>query len=163
MDAKTQVQYNLGFRELINEESKNVYEIKTLGGLSALTTFTQLVSLVGPTIASVFDKKDEDDFEESTMLTEAVILLIKRMEESNIQGIITKILKDATKNGKTLDIEEDFRGDFDELVDLIAFALKENYQKAFIKWLKVKGLTLPTLGQKDQATKGTTPSKLESV
>lgn len=162
MDAKTQVQYNLGFRELINEESQSVYEIKTLGGLTALSTFTQLVSLIGPTIASVFDKKDEDEFEESTLLTEAVILLIKRMEESNIQGIIATVLKDATKNGKSLDIEEDFRGGFDELVDLIVFAFKENYQKAFIKWLKVKGLTLPTLGQKEQETKDTTPSKSES-
>ena len=166
MNTKEQVRYNAGYRELVIEgegsEAGKVYEVKMMGALTCYSTMMKIVGLVGPTFASMFDNEGVDSFEESTTLTEGVILLLNQLEKTDDEALLKTILNKPTVNGKEIDLDEDLRGEFDEFIELVVFALMENFKKPFTKWLKAKGLTLPTLGQKAAEMKGTMSSKSES-
>jgi hypothetical protein len=156
------VEYRRGYRKMyIGEEGKEVeFKFRKMGALPTLMSFSKLISIVGPTIASVFDNDPETSFEDKMVITEAVVLLCNRIKEEDLPEIINSLFETATLDGEPVNLTEDFR-EFDEFIEVLVFVLQETYQKSFTKWLKDKGLNLRTLGHSTMETETQDTTSLE--
>jgi hypothetical protein len=83
--------------------------------------------------------------EDSTPLTSIALVLCGQLDKVDVVQLIQQLLVGCLKDGEAFNPDEEFSGSLDELFELISFALQENFGSFFTKFLKAKGLEIPTL------------------
>lgn len=156
----------IGMKELIINDK--VYSTKLLPACEGIVVFNELLALFGPTIASIADNMNNEDFilpEDDQLFTKAVMLLVQSMGQSDVLKIIKVITRDVSCNGigvgcdgvNTIEFDNHYAGNYGELALVLEWCLKENFKDAFTLLLKAKGLEIPTLSKIMDKTK--TPEK----
>lgn len=121
----------------INEE---LYSIELLGARKGVPIGLKLKGVVLPMIARGIDGlRDEEMFEAPQTFTELAYILTQQLESLDIENMIfDNILAKISHNGVFVeDTDEFFAANYGVMVELLAFALKENFASVFT----VGGLT----------------------
>ena len=148
---------------------KDIYSFKALGGIKGMQIFFYLVRTFSPTLASLADsyrKKDQVFPEDDNTITQAIILLMERMDEKEFTDLIMTLLPDLKFNGQEISSTEAFDKHFSQkypdMFQLAIKSLKGNFSEAFTSRLKEEGLEIPTLSQVMEIfNKASTPEKSE--
>ena len=119
---------------------ENEFSITLLKGREGWRVAEQLGKVILPLIGESFDagKHDEIIHGAPTTFRDLALVFIEQMDKLNTEEIIfDKLLKDVKVDGEVVAIEEVIVGNYDILVELLMFALKENFgsffsQKGFI-------------------------------
>lgn len=110
------------------------FEIKLLPCKIAGNVFIDLLETVGPTIGIAIDKYRNLDYvdpTEDTSFAEVAGMLSSQLASSEFENVVTIILKDCVMDGKPFDDNVHLRGEFNTYLELIEFALMENFQDFF--------------------------------
>ena len=140
----------------------NTYSIKLLSAFKGFAVGMKLIKTCLPALGAYFDSDKREEYmlpEEESLFTEMALLLVTQTDKLDIEDIIETITKDSLCNGTPIDVDEHFRGDLKNFMELLQFSLKENFGGLFTDFLKEKGLSLPTLGMKETETQDSTPAE----
>ena len=130
----------------INEKE---YEIQKLGGLVGFKLSLQLSKVLLPVFGGVVDGiRSQDEYDAPETFTEIALTLCDQINKIEVDNLITAMLTGSKCNGQPItNLDDQFQGEIEVLIALIAFALKENFAKVFMEnplltpWLdKMKGL-----------------------
>ena len=151
-------------QQTINGKS---YSLTHLPASVGFVTFLQLVELFGTSTASIIDNSAREDFvlpEENYLFTQATQLLIEKIaQKEEVLNMVMKLTSTVSCDGKAVDFDTHFAGNYGELVLIVEWVLKENFKDAFTCWLKAKGLSIPTLGKVMEMVKSLNQSSQEST
>lgn len=128
-------------RDCAEKEIEGVkYKIRLLNTSAAYSSFESITKLILPASGAAIDGTlDKNYFEADQTLTTAAMLLVKQMGEIDTLTIIKDLLFEAEADGEQINFEAYFRGRFDLLIQVVSFAIKENYGSLFtITGLKEK-------------------------
>jgi len=124
----------------------SVYSIKLLPAFTGLAVGKQLSELALPVISMIVDQESNEGWtEDETPLTSIALVLTSQMDKVDILQLVQQLLNGSLKDGSSFDANEEFAGLYDELFELIAFSLQVNFGSFFTKFLKAKGLEIPSL------------------
>lgn len=128
--------YMLSMKDTISKNINDIdYELKLLNTSRAFITAEQLIKLGLPSLGAGLDNAmlgDEEEFLESQTFATIAILITRQMDEVDVLSIVKELLKDMTADKAPVDFEKYFRGRMDLLIEIIEFALRENYGSLFI-------------------------------
>ena len=79
------------------------------------------------------------------MFTDLAIALVRQLDELELEETCRVLLAGLTCNGQPVDYETHFAGNYSAYIQVIEYALKENFGSFFTDYLKAKGLEIPTL------------------
>lgn len=94
-----------------------IYAINPIMGRKGISIILRLSKILGPLLGK------EDGFEK----------LFSHMDESSVLSLIEELLSYSTKKGKSIDLNMDFSGNYDELFELIIEIIKFNFGDFFSK------------------------------
>ena len=148
-------------REELREDvtiGDKVYQVMPLGAFDAMVAFLKFVQIVGPTVGKVLDNESEKEYilpQDKNMISTAVLLLCEQMHRADVVGLFRKITEDIKdQDGRKVDVDTEFQGNFGDFLLLIEFAVRLNFEKAFIDWFSKKGFTMEMVKEKVQALGG---------
>lgn len=108
------------------------YELRLLNTSAAFNTFESITKLLLPATGAAIDgASDKFQFDGDQTCATAAMLLVKQLGDVDTLELIKTLLEGAEVEGEDLDFEEHFKGRFDLLIDLLTFAVKENYGSLF--------------------------------
>lgn len=107
--------------------SGNTVQITLLPATEGITMAKELAEVVVPTVGTFYQGISEGnvDFEGLSMV------LISEMGKLNITEIIHRLVRGMAINGGDVNFDEYFMANYGLLIQIIAFALKENFQSFF--------------------------------
>jgi len=110
-----------------------VYKIKLLNTSEAFLSGQELLKLTLPSMGAFADgvKTMDDPFSDQTTFTAISYSLVKQLGDVNTLSIIKLLLHDATANDDVINFESYFRGKLGLLVNVVEFAMMENYGSLF--------------------------------
>jgi hypothetical protein len=158
MDSTEQIMYEKGFRQLIFKSNpQNKYAIRLLPARQNAVAFAKASELLVPMLAAGFDtykeyasevqmavKDGEDGIEPlipSVSLFEPAVVFAQQIGRQEVQDLIEILLSSLTKNGQPVDLDDEFRGSFDDYMKIIEWAFRENLSVPFVRLLEEKGLS----------------------
>lgn len=125
------------------------YTIEVLPATAGLAVQQDLIKTFGPAFGVLLDKESIDPeyryIDEQQTFMEIAHALVSRLDDFNFAEVCVALLYKIKCDGEDINFDEHFAGNYDELIDLVAFSLKENFGGLFMKYLKVKGLAIHTL------------------
>lgn len=136
------------------------YSIELMPARQAFAIATQLMKLSLPSIGAYADGVKRQEWvlpEDDNMFTEVAILLAKQMNDVSVMDLLTLITQGISKNGTSVDVDEEFKGNLGGFIVLLEFVLKENCGSLFQDWLAAKGISLPSLKTATQDQDTTQP------
>lgn len=108
------------------------YTIQMLQALPALKVGRAIASVVTPSLGAAFDGiRDASGLQIKNTFTDIGTVLIEHLDRLDLDFIIPQLLDGLEAEGKDIDFNEHFRGDFAALIELIAFAAQENFESFF--------------------------------
>ena len=111
------------------------YHIHLLKARTGFNVSIELSKIFLPLLGQTFDASRHDDVFHGApkTFTDMAMILCSQMDKVNVEEIIfDKLLKDLIVNGQVCtDIDSVFRGKYDVLFELVAFAIKENFGSLF--------------------------------
>jgi len=143
-----QVKQGLGIRQ--KNIGSDVYTLELLPTIIGLKVTAKLTTLFAPVLGSMADSSESKPFimpEEDATWSQAALLLVGQMDKVDVVDLIVVLLSSIKKNGQAVDIDQDFKGEYGDLLELVVFSLKENFGSFFTKMLKDKGLEIPILSK----------------
>lgn len=135
----------------------NSYNIYLMPAIEAMQLASEIFILLAPTMASIFDKVRMSDTllpEEDMSFTDVAFVLVKQLKSFKLEDLCNQLLSNATVNGQSLNVNDQFRGKLKDLTLLLEFAIKENgILDFFTEFLREKGLEIPTLREMMEVVK----------
>lgn len=134
---------------------KNKYQIQLLPARKGLATAMRLSKVILPALGSSFDALDSTD---GTGFTRVALLLVEQADQIDVVDLVDVLLENAAVNGKELNFDEQFLGNYGEMVEVLEFAIRENFESFFeAKGLKdrfstVKDKFFQTVGTQQEPT-----------
>lgn len=135
MDAASIV--NKFQRELDLENGKK-YIIKVIPTLKGIKIASQLSKFVLPIIGGTIDgiRNIDPDLGPPRTFSDIAKVLIEKLESGDVEDILINLLqgarvKELDSPVRDLDIDQDFRANYGELIAVLEFSLKENFGSAF--------------------------------
>lgn len=127
-----------------HQMGSDVYHIKLLPSIVAWDLAEDIAEFILPIIGSIAD--GEDGFAEDQWLNVGLIIS-KNLKDLKIAERAAQLLQGATKNGKQIDLTNDFLGakGLVVLTELTEVALKENVLDFLLEWLNKRGLEIHSL------------------
>lgn len=148
-DVVSDVKTSLGVRETTINNKK--FSLTLLPADEGLAVFIKLITLFGPSIASIADSARTEEYtmpEDDDVITQAVLHLVAKMSDiPDVIKLIMTLTREVKVDGKPIDFADYFKGNYGEMALVIEWCLMENFKDAFTSWLKAKGLPIPTLSQ----------------
>lgn len=133
------------------EINGRTYSIKLLPASVGIKVKEKIIKAFGPALGVLIDSSSiEEEFllpEEQTFWTNIAIAIVSNMSELDLVATLKVLTSQSWCNGKEIDFDEHFAGNFGELYILVEFILKENFGDFFTVFLKAKGIEIPTLGE----------------
>jgi hypothetical protein len=115
------------------------YHIKMLDGLSGFRTQMELTKVLLPLVGESFDASRHDDVFHGAPKTfrEMALLLLQQIDQINLEDMIfNRLLGELLKDGVQVKLADIIVGQYEILIELVAFAIEQNYGSLF----KGKGL-----------------------
>lgn len=111
------------------------FQISKLGGLEGMKMSLKITKVLAPLLGGIIDgARAADDFDTPETFKDLALTLCDQIDDLDIENIITRLLRGSTKNNIEIrDLNVDFIGEIDVFVELVAFALKENFYKVFME------------------------------
>lgn len=122
---------------------KNEYQIHLLPARKGMEHAMKLAQVIIPALGGSFDAQDEFKDYGFTQLS---LVVVEQMNQIDIMDLVDEMFQGASINGQELDIDKHFRANYGDLIELITFAMKENFGSFF----KVRGLTAHLSRLKEQ-------------
>lgn len=122
---------------------KKKYQIHLLPARKGMDHAMKLSQVVIPALGGSFDAQNEFKDYGFTQLS---LVVVEQMNQINIMDLVDEMFEGASVDGEELDIDKHFRAEYGDLIELITFAMKENFGSFF----KVRGLTAHLSQLKDQ-------------
>jgi len=125
------------FQKKINVGDKE-YVIRVLPAGVGMKMGLRLVKIVTPLLGGVMDdlSSNSDLFGEDDTFTKLASKMVLVLEEEQLDEIVHSVLSSAViiekgKIPRDLDFDNDFMANYGELIEVLAFALKENFSSIF--------------------------------
>lgn len=109
------------------------FQINKLGALKAFSMGKSLLKVVAPLFGGTLDgMRGGDYYEPPRTFTQLALTLCDQIDKVEIEEILVELLSGATRNGVEIkDLNDNTQIDLNELIELFAFALKENFGELF--------------------------------
>jgi hypothetical protein len=110
------------------------YVIKLLDGITGFRTAKDITKLILPLVGESFDAQRHDDVLHGAPDTfrQLALLLVEQSDKVDIEDIIfNRLFRYLVKDGEQVKVEDIIVGDYGLLIDLVMFAIKENFGKLF--------------------------------
>lgn len=93
----------------------------------------RLLNIVAPAIGGTLDGLKHDDILHGVpkTFTEVSIVICQQLEKAEVNNLIFTLLNSLEVDGKDVDLDEYFTANYGEMVEILEFALKENFQSFF--------------------------------
>lgn len=119
-------------REKTLESGKKV-GIKILRTTAGIAVAKRLMNVVAPAVGGAADGMRHDDFVHGApkSFTHLALTLCEQLDKVQIENLITVLLEDMTIDGKEVDYEEYFAANYGELIEILEFSLRENFNTFF--------------------------------
>lgn len=116
----------------VKDENKKV-QIYRLPASEGIVHGTKLLKLVLPVLGGLADEifSEESTKDVPQTFSEMAQRVLMQLDSFDAVALIKRLLKDASVNGKAIDFDEYFMGNYGELVLIVEFALKENFKSFF--------------------------------
>lgn len=121
------------------------YTIKLLGGVVGIQIFTDIAKVLAPSSAVAVDSyMDAERFLRSEGTFESIVnRFVSNLSTPDVLRIVYTLLKDCMVDDKPLNIDEYFKGNYGDILELVWFALQANFETAFTQsGLKARFLNL---------------------
>lgn len=109
---------------VINEKNFQIYLLPAGEGIKRAT---QLAKAFAPSAASIMDSLKSGEVDYSAI----AYSLAEGLDNIDVLDVASRLLKDLSVNGQAVNLDEYFMGNYGELVEALAFALKENFESFF--------------------------------
>jgi hypothetical protein len=126
------------------EETGIEVSIQKLPMSKGINVAKELICLIAPTIGSAVDGVRHDDLIHGApkSFSDLALVLVTQLDKVDILELIQLLLAGLLIDGDEVDIEEYFSGNYGELLEIMEFALRENFQTFFIgKGIKARLIT----------------------
>lgn len=107
--------------------------VKLLPMSKGIKVSKQLISLLAPAIGSMADGVRHDEFLHGapTSFSNLAYNLVGQLDKIDVLELIDALFEGLMVNKAEVDVEEYFSGNYGEMVEILEFALKENFQTFF--------------------------------
>ena len=126
-----------------NINGKN-YQITLLPAREGLTLGIKLTKLVGVSLGTAFDSggfsDSDDNYKMDNMGRDIAIALVDGLDRVDVVDVVVQIVRNLTVDGRAVDFDEHFRGNYGELIAVVQWALQENFGDFLTGFLKAKGI-----------------------
>lgn len=129
------------FQRTFKASSGSQYRINILKGGVGIGLFLKLKNIVLPLFGGVLDGMSNDDvvLDKTTTYTDIALVLCEQMDKADIISVIETLLngctvktpEDAHSVPKDLNFDEHFMANYGDLLELLSFALQENFGSLF--------------------------------
>lgn len=119
-------------REKTLDSGKKV-QIKVLRTTAGIAVAKKLMNLVAPAIGGAADGMRHDDIIHGApkSFTHLALTMCDQIDKIQVENIIAVLLEDMTIDGKEVDYEEYFAANYGELLEILEFCLRENFETFF--------------------------------
>lgn len=114
-------------------ESGKTVSIKLLRTTIGIAVAKKLLNLVAPAVGGAADGMRHDDFVHGApkSFTHLALTLCDQLDKVQIESIITVLLEDMYIDGNEINYDEYFMANYGELIEILEFALRENFNTFF--------------------------------
>lgn len=115
-------------------KSGNKVRIPLLPAISkGIPIAKRLMSIIAPVLGGAFDGIKHDDFIHGapTSFTQMAMTLVTQADKAEIEKILLTLLEGVEINGKPINLDDYFRANYGELVEIVQISLKENFGSFF--------------------------------
>lgn len=112
---------------------KNI-RIKLLPALTVgIPTARRLLNIIAPAVGGTLDGLRHDDFIHGAPKTfsEMALVVCKQLEEAEVHQIMFTLLEHMEVDNKVVNLDEYFMANYGEMIEILEFALRENFQSFF--------------------------------
>lgn len=121
------------------------YTINKLGGWDAYDGFTLIMKIVGPVFGEVLDSKNVDEeatmFDKQNTFREILTIVTMNLRDPEFKMLINRMLVGATVDGEPLNVDKEFQGNFENMLELIVYCVTENFSGLFTRNGTMQSLT----------------------
>lgn len=135
-----------GYKQIMLDEG--MYAIKLLPSTQGIGLAFNLIRVFLPSIGAWADGEKKEGLilpEDNSMFSEVAMLLVGQMDRIDLSQVIKTLVGNTLLNSQPIDFEKHFVGNYGSLVELVEFALKENFGSFFTSYLRKKGIVLGEL------------------
>jgi hypothetical protein len=146
-----------GYKQIMLDEG--MYAIKLLPSTQGIALALNLIRVFLPSIGAWADGEKKEGLilpEDNSMFSEVAMLLVGQMDRIDLSDVIKTLVGNTLLNNQPINFEEHFVGNYGTLIELVEFALKENFGSFFTTYLRKKGIVLGELMATSSASE--TPS-----
>jgi len=116
----------------------------------------RLLNVIAPAVGGTLDGMRHDDLIHGVpkTFTEMSLVVCQQLEKAEVHNLIFELLKNLEVDDKQVDLDEYFAANYGEMVEVLEFALRENFQSFFTgngmkqRFQKVVGMIMS--GQTEQ-------------
>lgn len=150
----------------------DVYAIKLMPATQGLSLALNLIKIFLPSLGAWADGEKKEQFilpEDNQMFSEVAMLLVSQMDKVDLSAVVRSLLNGVLYNNEQVDFDKHFSAKYDELIELVEFAMRENFGSFFTNYLRRKGIDLGSILPSQEAseepqaemeaTQGHTPSE----
>jgi ribosomal protein S18 acetylase RimI-like enzyme len=135
---------NKGRKSFKTENGDNDVSIKLLPMSTGIKVAKELIGLIAPAIGSAVDGVRHDDLIHGAprSFSDLALVLVGQLDKVDVENLIELLLAGMLVNGNEVDLDDHFSANYHELLEIMEFALKENFQTFFIgKGMKARLIT----------------------
>lgn len=125
---------------------KHIYVVDLLNAEDALDAFGNISNLFFPVLGILGDEivNTTEGFE-TEIFTALSTSISYALKDKEVRDVAKGLLKTVWKNGKEINVSEEFKGNFSGYTKLVVFAFKENFLDFFLDSLEGLGLDLTSV------------------
>ena len=134
-------------RESTLSDSNKKFSVRVLPMTEGIAVAKKLLNVIAPTTGAALDGLQHDDIIHGAprSLSNLALILCGQIDKVQIENLIQVMLQDLYVEGEEVNIEEYFSANYGELIEILEFSLKVNFESFFmgkgIKARIMKGIT----------------------
>lgn len=119
-------------KELDMGDTTKTVQIYRLPASEGIVRGTQLLKLILPVMGGLADEMfAEESSSTPKTFSEMAMRILGQLDSFDTVNLLKRLLKDASVDGKSIDFDTYFMDNYGELILIVEFALKENFQSFF--------------------------------
>lgn len=114
-------------------ENKKKAQIKILNTFAGIAVARKLLKVIAPALGGAADGLRHDDVIHGApkSFTTLALTLCDQIDKAQVEDLIVVLLEDLSIDGKDVDVDEYFAANYGELIEILEFALRENFSTFF--------------------------------
>lgn len=117
------------------------FQIYLLPAGEGIKRATQLAKAFAPTLASLVESSSQGVIDYSSV----AYTIAEGLDEIDVLEVCSALLRDLSVSGQAVKLDDYFMGNYGEFIEIMAFALKENFESFF----EAKGFVEKFLPKRD--------------